>query len=393
VEELLKYIKGDRAIWLIMLMLSVASLLLVYSSIVTLAYRHHDGNTFYYLFRHGFILICGLGLMYFAHKIKFSYYSKIAQLALLVSVPLLLLTMFKFTGGTNLNNADRWLTIPIINQTFQPSDLAKLALIMYVARFIAIKQDVIKDFRQGFLPLLLPIFVVCGLILRADLSTALLLFVNCIILMFIGRVSLKHIGLLMATGVLVGGMIYGVGKAFPGSFPRIDTWSSRVDAFVSPSDASMNQSYQVTQSKIAIAKGGIARLAPGKSVQRNFLPHPYSDFIYSIVLEEYGLIGGIFMLLLYLVLLFRSIKIAANCPRTFGALLVIGISFSLVFQAMINMGVAVNLFPVTGQTLPMVSMGGTSIWFTCLAVGIILSVSAGSESNEIKPNRPLAHVS
>ncbi|GAB5538776.1 MAG: FtsW/RodA/SpoVE family cell cycle protein [Salibacteraceae bacterium] len=377
-----------------MIILSVLSLLLVYSSIVTLANRYHDGNTFYYLFRHGFILVCGLGLMYLAHNVKYSYYSKIAQLALYASIPLLLLTMFKFTGGTNLNNADRWLTIPIINQTFQPSDLAKLALIMYVARFIAMKQDVIKDFKQGFLPLLLPIFIVCGLILRADLSTALMLFVNCLILMFIGRVSLKHIGLLMATGVVAGGMIYGVGKALPGSMPRLDTWISRVDAFVSPTEATINQNYQVTQSKIAIAKGGIARLGPGKSVQRNFLPHPYSDFIYSIVLEEYGLVGGVLILLLYLVLLFRSIKVAAACPRTFGALLAIGISFSLVFQAMINMGVAVNLFPVTGQTLPMVSMGGTSIWFTCLAVGIILSVSAGADRKDKRlPNQPMAHVS
>lgn len=393
-ESLLKYIKGDRAIWLIMLILSVLSLLLVYSSIVTLANRYHDGNTLYYLFRHGFILVCGLGLMYLAHTVKYTYYSKIAQLALYASVPLLLLTMFKFTGGTNLNNADRWLTIPIINQTFQPSDLAKLALIMFVARFIALKQDVIKDFRQGFLPLLLPIAIICGLIVRADLSTALMLFVNCIILMFIGRVSLKHIGVLMLAGIMAGGVVYGVGKALPSSMPRLDTWISRVDAFVSPSDATMNQSYQVTQSKIAIAKGGIARLGPGKSVQRNFLPHPYSDFIYSIVLEEYGLVGGVFMLLLYLVLLFRSIKIAAACPRAFGSLLAIGISFSLVFQAMINMGVAVNLFPVTGQTLPMVSMGGTSIWFTCLAVGIILSVSAGTEKKDKRtPNQPMAHVS
>ena len=377
-----------------MLLLSLFSLLLVYSSIVTLANRYHDGNTLYYLFRHGFILVCGLGLMYLAHNVKYSYYSKIAKLALYASIPLLLLTMFKFTGGTNLNNADRWLTIPIINQTFQPSDLAKLALIMYVARFIAIKQDVIKDFRQGFLPLLLPIAVVCGLIVRADLSTALMLFVNCLILMFIGRVSLKHIWVLVLAGVMAGGMVYGIGKALPGSMPRLDTWISRVEAFASPSEASMNQSYQVTQSKIAIAKGGIARLGPGKSVQRNFLPHPYSDFIYSIVLEEYGLIGGVIILLLYLILLFRSIKIAAACPRTFGTLLVIGISFSLVFQAMINMGVAVNLFPVTGQTLPMVSMGGTSIWFTCLAVGIILSVSAGAEKKETRlPNQPLSHVS
>lgn len=388
-EAILKYIKGDRAIWLIMLLLSVFSLLLVYSSIVTLAYRHHDGNTLYYLFRHGFILVCGLGLMFLAHKVKFTYYSKIAQLALYVSIPLLLITLLM---GTSINSANRWLTIPVINQTFQTSDLAKVALIMFVARFLAIRQDEIRDFKRGFLPLLVPIFIVCGLILPADLSTAALLFVNCLVLMFIGRVQLKHIGLLVVSGAIALTMVYMTGKAMPGSFSRLDTWVSRVETFVSPDAANINQNYQSDQSKIAIATGGVLGKMPGKSTQRNFLPHPYSDFIYSIVLEEYGLIGGFVTLMLYLMLLFRSIKIGMNCSRTFGSLLSIGIGFSLVFQAMVNMAVAVNLVPVTGQPLPMVSMGGTSIWFTCFAVGIILSVSAGVDSNSSRSmNRPLAH--
>lgn len=389
VEAILKYIKGDRAIWLIMLLLSVFSLLLVYSSIVTLAYRHHDGNTLYYLFRHGFILVCGLGLMFLAHKVKFTYYSKIAQLALYVSIPLLLITLLM---GTSINSANRWLTIPVINQTFQTSDLAKVALIMFVARFLAIRQDEIRDFKRGFLPLLVPIFIVCGLILPADLSTAALLFVNCLVLMFIGRVQLKHIGLLIVSGAIALTMVYMTGKAMPGTFSRLDTWVSRVETFVSPDAANINQNYQSDQSKIAIATGGVIGKMPGKSTQRNFLPHPYSDFIYSIVLEEYGLIGGFVTLMLYLMLLFRSIKIGMNCSRTFGSLLAIGIGFSLVFQAMVNMAVAVNLVPVTGQPLPMVSMGGTSIWFTCFAVGIILSVSAGVDSSSSRSmNRPLAH--
>jgi len=390
VELIYKHIKGDRPIWLIMVLLSLISLLLVYSSIVTLAYRYQDGNTFHYLFRHGFILAAGLGLMYLAHRVRFTYYSRIAQLALYISVPLLIITMLI---GTNINSAGRWLTIPVINQTFQTSDLAKLALIMFMARFLAARQDQIKDFRKGFLPMLVPIFIVCGLILPADLSTAALLFVNCIVLMFIGRVSLKHIGLLMIAGVMSLGMVYMIGKAVPGTFGRLDTWVSRVESFVAPEDVTSGQKYQVEQSKIAIAKGGIVRLAPGHSVQRNFLPHPYSDFIYSIVLEEYGMFGGIIILLLYLVLLFRSIKVGMSCPKTFGSLLAIGIGFSLVFQAMVNMAVAVNLVPVTGQTLPMVSMGGTSIWFTCLAVGIILSVSRGlgKPKQEQPLNPPLSH--
>lgn len=334
--------------------------------------------------------MCGLGLMFLAHKVKFSYYSKIAQLALYLSIPLLLVTLLI---GTNLNSANRWLTIPVINQTFQTSDLAKLALIMYIARFLALKQDVIKDFKRGFLPLLVPIFLVCGLILPADLSTAAMLFVNCLILMFIGRASLKHIAVLVLVGIFALGGVYAIGKALPGTLGRLDTWVNRIETFASPEMAGSNANYQTDQSKIAIAKGGLIRVAPGHSVQRNFLPHPYSDFIYSIVLEEYGLFGGVFILLLYLILLFRSIKIASICPRAFGTLLAVGIGFSLVFQAMINMAVAVNLVPVTGQPLPMVSMGGTSIWFTCLAVGIILSVSVGAEAPEIrKPNRPLAHV-
>jgi cell division protein FtsW len=370
-----------------MILLSVLSLLLVYSSIVTLAYRHHDGNTFYYLFRHGFILVCGLGLMYAAHRVKYTYYSKIAQLALYISIPLLLVTLLI---GTNINSANRWLTIPVINQTFQTSDLAKVALIMFIARFLALRQDDIKDFNKGFLPLLVPIFIVCALILPADLSTSAMLFVNCLILMFIGRVSLKHIGLLVLAGIMGIGMVYLVGKAVPGSFSRLDTWVSRVESFTAPNSASNNQSYQSDQAKIAIATGGVIGKMPGKSTQRNFLPHPYSDFIYAIVLEEYGLVGGLLILILYLILLFRAIKIGLRCERTFGSLLAIGIAFSLVFQAMINMAVAVNLVPVTGQPLPMVSMGGTSIWFTCFAVGIILSVSAGNEQsdefkNTIKP--------
>lgn len=372
-----------------MLLLSVFSLLLVYSSIVTLAYRHHDGDTFYYLFRHGFILVCGLGLMFLAHKVKFTYYSKIAQLALYISIPLLLITLLM---GTSINSANRWLTIPVINQTFQTSDLAKVALIMFVARFLAIRQDEIQDFRRGFLPLLVPIFLVCGLILPADLSTAALLFVNCLVLMFIGRVKVKHIGLLVLSGAFALSLVYLTGKALPGTFGRLDTWVSRVETFVSPDAADINQSYQSDQSKIAIATGGIVGKMPGKSTQRNFLPHPYSDFIYSIVLEEYGLFGGLIILLLYLMLLFRSIKIGLNCERTFGSLLAIGIGFSLVFQAMVNMAVAVNLVPVTGQPLPMVSMGGTSIWFTCFAVGIILSVSAGTDRGSVKSmNIPMAH--
>ena len=382
-NNILKYTKGDRAIWLVVLLLATISTLVVYTSITSLAYRHHDGNTFYYLFRHTTFLAIGIAIMYGIHKIKYSYFSRIAQLALYISIPLLLLTLLI---GSNLNNASRWLVIPVINQSFQTSDLAKLALIMYIARILSIRQDVIKDFKKAFLPIVVPIFLVCGLIFPANFSTAAVLFTVCLVLMFIGRISMKHIGAMIGSGVVAISLAFLLAMSVPGLLPRIDTWIARIENF-SSQDSKGN--YQAEQSKIAVATGGITGKGPGKSTQRNFLPHPYSDFIYAIVLEEYGLIGGVTVLMLYLILLYRAVRIVVKSPKAFGALLAVGIAFMLVFQAMINMAVAVNLFPVTGQPLPMVSMGGTSIWFTCIAIGIILSVSRGVE-DESTLNR-MAH--
>lgn len=375
-KQLLDNIKGDRAIWLLMLILALFSILVVYSSISSLAYKYQQGNTMYYLGRHTFFLLIGFGLMYVTHRIKYTYFSRISQLLMLVSIPLLLLTLLV---GSNINSASRWLVIPIINQSFQTSDLAKVGLIMYVARALAIRQDSIKDFSSSFLPIIIPIFIIIGLILPANFSTAAVLFTACLILMFIGRISMKYIFGLIATGILLLSFGLLLAKVYPGLLPRADTWVKRIESFRS---GESGDNFQVEQSKIAIATGGITGKGPGKSTQRNILPHPYSDFIYAIILEEYGLIGGSVILFVYLILLFRSIKIAQSCDRVFGSLLAIGISFSLVFQALINMAVAVNLFPVTGQPLPMVSMGGTSIWFTCIAVGVILSVSRGVEEDQ-----------
>ncbi len=309
---------------------------------------------------------------------KYAYYSRIAQIALLISIPLLLATLLI---GTNLNEAARWLKIPVINQSFQTSDFAKLALIMYVARILSKKQGEIKGWRTAFLPVVIPVVIVCALILPANFSTAAVLFTSCLVLMFIGRISFKHIISLIGLGIVAIGLVFLVAKTYPEAFPRAETWINRLDNYNSKESKG---NYQVEQSKIAIATGGISGKGPGNSTQRNFLPHPYSDFIYAIVIEEYGIIGGFVILLLYLILFYRSVRIVTKCPRTFGALLVIGISFSLVFQALINMAVAVNLLPVTGQPLPMVSMGGTSIWFTCIAIGIILSVSREIETKNEK---------
>lgn len=373
-----KYIKGDRVIWTVVFLLSIISVLAVYSSIVTLAYKYREGDTLYYLVKHSMIILMGFGLMYFAHNIKYTYYSRLSQLALIISVPLLGITLLT---GADINDASRWLVIPVINQSFQTSDLAKLALIMYVARMLSKKQGQIKDFKNGFLPVVLPVLLICGLILPANFSTASMLFVTCLILMFVGRVNMKYIFSLIGIGVATLGIFVLIvyNSNYEG---RVGTWKNRIENYIN-GDSEGN--YQVEQAKIAIATGGITGKGPGKSTQRNFLPHPYSDFIFAIILEEYGFTGGFLVLMLYLILLYRGIKIASSSNKTFGSLLAMGLCFSLVFQAMINMAVAVNLFPVTGQPLPMISMGGTSIWFTCLSIGIILSVSREQEKADNKP--------
>ena len=292
------------------------------------------------------------------------------------AIPLLIFTLAK---GSNLNEASRWIQIPVINLTFQTSDFAKLALISYVARMLAVKQEKLHDFKEGFLPIILPVITICVLILPANFSTAAVLFTTCFTLMFIGRVHYKHMLALIGIGIAGILIILAVGKFAPKVFPRFGTWMKRIENFQS-SDSKGN--FQVEQAKIAIATGAPFGKGPGKSTQRNFLPHPYSDFIYAIIIEEYGTLMGLGILLLYIIILFRGLRILKRCDKTFGSLLAFGLSFSLVFQGLINMAVATNLFPVTGQPLPLLSMGGTSIWFTSISIGIILSVSRDLESNE-----------
>jgi len=372
-QALTKYTKGDRVIWLITLFLAMASMLLVYSSIVTLAYKYQEGNTLKYLVKHAFFLFSGFAIMYVVHNMNYRLFSKLSILALYASIPLLLLTL---VSGTNINQASRWLTIPVINQSFQTSDFAKIALIMYTARMLAVKRDVIKDFQKGFLPIIIPVILVCALIFPANFSTAALIFAACMVLMFIGGIRISYLISVVMAGVLFIFIALAIANYAPALFPRAETWKSRIESF---NDPASKDSYQVEQSKIALATGGIAGKFPGNSTQRNFLPHPYSDFIYAIVVEEYGTIGGFLILFLYLILFLRCVRIVSKTQKSFASYLVIGIAFILVFQALINMAVAVNLLPVTGQPLPMVSMGGTSIWFTSLAIGVILSVSRGVE--------------
>jgi cell division protein FtsW len=371
--NLLKYIKGDKVIWAVVVLLSLLSVLVVYSSVIAIAYRYKGGDTSSYLIKHVFIVSSGIMLMYFVHKVKYSYFSRISQVAIFLAAPLLLYTL---VNGVTAGDASRWLAIPGTSLTFQTSDFAKLALITYVARMLSIKQSVIKDFKKAFLPIVIPVGIICALILPSNFSTAALLFMTCFVLMFIGRMNAKHLLLLIGSGIAAGGLIIVLVFNFPNAIPRGATWKARVESF-SSGDSESN--FQAEQAKIAIATGGIKGLGPGNSMQRNFLPQASSDFIFAIVIEEWGLIMAIIIVFLYLILLFRGVSIANKSERTFGSLLAIGLTFSLVFQAMINMAVAVNLFPVTGQPLPLVSMGGTSIWFTSITIGMILSVSRENE--------------
>jgi cell division protein FtsW len=361
-------IKGDKVIWVVVLFLSLFSLLAVYSSTGTLAYKYQGGNTEYYMLKHFIILFLGLLFMYLAQKIIYIYYSPIFQIALWISIPLLFFTLI---FGLNLNDAKRVLPLPF-NLTFQTSDLAKLTLIIYLAYLLTKKQDYIKDFKSAFVPIMLPVLLVVFFILPANFSTAAMIFATSLVLMFVGRVNLKYIFSLVGIGVVALALFILVLMQMPVDRQgRLGTWKNRIESFTKGD----GDNFQIEQAEIAIAGGGIFGKMPGNSTQRNFLPHPYSDFIFAIIIEEYGLLGGAFMVLLYLIILFRAVVIMTKIPQTFGAFLSIGVAFSLVFQAMVNMGVAVGLLPVTGQPLPLVSMGGTSIWFTSISLGILLSVS------------------
>ncbi len=389
IEQLHSRTKGDKVIWGIVVMLTMVSLLVVYSSTGTLAYKLSK-STESYLFKQFVFIAIGLMIIYFAHKVNYTIYSRVAVFIFLASIPLLLYTLI---FGVSLNEGSRWIKLPIINLTFQTSDLAKLGLFMYLGRQLSRKQNVIKDFRKGFIPLIVPVGIICILIAPANLSTALLVGATSLLLMFIGRVSLKHIALVIGVAAIPILFLIGVAAAYydkdenrSKELPemmtkgRVGTWVKRVQTFMYASKE--ETSYQVQQAKIAIAKGGWVGLGPGNSESRNFLPHPYSDFIYAIIIEEYGLMGGAFVLFIYLAFMFRCIRIFKNCPYAFGAFLALGLSITLVIQAMANMAVNVNLFPVTGVTLPLISMGGSSFLFTCLAIGIILSVARNVEQME-----------
>lgn len=369
-QQILQRLKGDKVIWMVTLFLSIISLLAVYSAISTLAYKA-QGNSFRFLFKHLLMIGIGFFVMYRVHKLPLKYFSKFSAVLIYVSAALLL---WALVFGQNINGADRWIAIPFTGLTFQPSDFAKICLVVYVARLLNQKREMLHDFRYGVVPILIPVGIICALILPANFSTAAMLGFVCVLLMYLAGMPAKHLGKLMLAGVGLILLIIVIGELAPkGTLPRYDTWKNRLKNF-GTEDSDGN--YQVDIAKYAIYEGGVIPKGPGTGSSRNFLPHPYSDMIYPFIIEEYGsVIGGVGLVLLYLILLFRTIRFSGKCPKYFGSLASVGLSMLLVIQAIINMGVAVSLFPTTGQPLPLVSMGGTSTIFTCLAIGIIIAAS------------------
>lgn len=375
--SIFKNIKGDKAIWAVVALLALFSFLPVYSASSNLAYLYGDGNTFQFLLKHFAHLLLGFGILYGVHKIPYHYFRGLSIIAMPIVILLLLITL---SQGTTIEgaNASRWIRIPFVGVTFQTSTLAAVVLMTYVARYLSRIKDKEITFKESLLPLWLPVFVILGLILPANFSTTAIVFAMVVVLVFIGGYPVRYLFIVLSAGAAML-VIFGLtAKAFPEILPhRVDTWISRIESFTDDEDTQAG--YQIEKAKIAIASGRVTGLGPGKSIQKNFLPQSSSDFIYAIIAEEFGMLGALFLLLLYLLLLFRLVIVVHKSTSFFGKLLVIGIGLPIIFQALINMGVAVELFPVTGQTLPLISSGGTSIWMTCLALGMVLSVSAKRE--------------
>lgn len=367
-----KNLQGDKVIWAVVFALSMISIMVVYSSIGTLAYKKSSSPETI-LLTHTMHVLIGLAAMWFAHKVDYRYYSKLSKFALWISIPLLIYT---FAFGVSLNDASRWIRVPLVG-SFQPSDFASLALIVNMASMLSKRQQNIDDIKESLIPILFWCGTICGLIALSNLSTAVLLLITCMLIMFIGRVPTKYLAMLVFVGALFGALALKFGD-------RGETAKNRIKNFVSRTELP----FQAKHALIAIATGGFTGKGPGNSDQRNILPLPYADFIYAIIIEEYGMIGGITVLGLYLLLLHRGMKAAYNSERAFGGLLSAGLSFDLVCQAMVNMGVVVGLGPITGQPLPLVSMGGTSMVFTGLSLGIILSVSRGEQDRSWEQQAP-----
>ncbi|WP_242085596.1 FtsW/RodA/SpoVE family cell cycle protein [Aestuariivivens sediminis] len=388
-QQIVKNIKGDRLIWAIVALLAIVSFLPVYSAASNLAYRAGDGNTFAFFVKHFMHLFLGFAIMYAVHKIPYRYFRGLSLIMIPVVLVLLGLTMIQ--GHTVEGaSASRWIQIPFVGVSFQTSTFASVVLMVYVARYMSKIKDKAITFRESLLPLWLPVFLVLVMILPSNFSTAAILFLMVSILVFIGGYPIRYLGIVIGLGIMALVLFIMFAKLTKGPLHvKVTTWENRIKNYSNDDDTEAD--YQIEKAKIAIASGGIKGVGPGKSIQKNFLPQSSSDFIFAIIIEEYGLLGGVFIMILYMWLLFRIVIVSQKSDTIFGKLLVLGVGLPIVFQALINMAVAVELFPVTGQTLPLISSGGTSIWMTCLAIGVILSVSAHrqdikeQEKNEDNP--------
>ncbi len=373
-QTLFKNIKGDKTIWAVVALLALFSFLPVYSASTNLVYVVGKGTTMGHLLKHAMLLLLGFIIIYAVHKVPYRYFKGLA----IITIPVvLLLLIYTLAQGTTIGgaNASRWIQVPFVGVTFQTSTFASVVLLVYVARYLSKIKDQTLTFKQTILPLWIPVFLILMLILPANFSTTAIIFFMVLLLCFLGGYPLKYLAGIVGVGLLGLTLFVLTAKAFPDVFPnRVDTWISRIENFTNAEDT--ESEYQIEKAKIAIASGGIVGVGAGKSSMKNFLPQSTSDFIYAIIVEEYGLVGALILLFLYLLLLFRIVIVAHKAATIFGKLVVIGVGLPIVFQAFINMAVAVELFPVTGQTLPLISSGGTSIWMTCLAIGIVLSVSA-----------------
>lgn len=379
-QQLFKNIKGDRLIWAIAALLAIFSFLPVYSAASNLAYVGESTNTFSFFVKHFMHLFLGFSIMYGVHKVPYRYFRGLSMIMIPIVFVLLVLTIMQGTTIAGAN-ASRWIRIPIVGMSFQTSTLAAVVLMVYVARYMSKIKDKKITFKESLLPLWAPVFIILALILPSNFSTTAIIFLMVVLLVFLGGYPIKYLVVIIGSGLLALVLFILVAKAFPDAMPnRVDTWISRIENFSNGEDTEAD--YQIERAKTAIASGQLTGVGPGKSTQKNFLPQSSSDFIFAIIIEEYGLIGGLFLMVLYMWLLFRIVIVSQKSDTMFGKLLALGVGLPIVFQAMINMAVAVELFPVTGQTLPLISSGGTSIWMTCLAIGIILSVS--SKREEIK---------
>ena len=391
-KRVLRHLEGDKAIWAVVALLALFSFLPVYSASSNLVYVVGNGTTIGHLLKHGLLLFLGFGIIYAVHRIPTHFFKGLSIIALPVVFVLLVYTLAQ---GTTIDgaNASRWIRLPFVGITFQTSNLAAVVLMIYTARYLTKIKDRKIAFTESILPLWVPVFLFVLLILPANFSTAAILFSMVLVLCFLGGYPLKYLLGIIGAGIVTLALFVLMAKAMPGVFPnRVDTWISRVESFWDGTDSQGD--YQIEKAKIAIASGGLVGNGAGKSVMKNFLPQSSSDFIYAIIIEEYGLVGGLSLMFFYMLLLFRIVVVANANATVFGKLLVVGVGLPIVFQALINMAVAVELFPVTGQTLPLISSGGTSIWMTCLAIGVVLSASRKAEAipdriNENNEDHPL----